>query len=928
MNVSQNYKLSSVALREINDVCETLEKLWNNFDKLKSPPNFRHLIVEFRPKAADQLSHMRYELSKSLIETDLHYRRANGIAASRKAYIDMLLLEDQSVLQHFDWRPLQDEDETIAPGEALQPTKKGDDETREGISVDTSGFIVSESRDHPWSFLNPPFQQGDLGSLGSDYRIMEEIGRGGMGTVFLAEDKRLLRKVAIKVLHAVNDTNASEAQQRFLREARAMAAIESDHVIPVYQVGDHKGIVYLVMPVLRGETLGSRMLREKTLSQQVSVRITKEIAIGLSHAHELGQIHRDIKPENIWLEEPNSKVKILDFGLVRTEKDTFNTITGTVVGTPRYMSPEQVKGEKVDATTDLFSLGTVLYQMLSGQPAFDGNSLHATLLAVSNCEYQPLSEKSLAIAPSLAAYVDELLSKEAMDRPSTAESVVKTLDSFASSKEQISTSHTAPKTTRDFSGNSRSRIWVGAALFGFLILLSVLVLKFRVNDGTVVVELGGDAAIQQVEIDGNQVNFERNGKKIEFKVNPGTHRLTLKTPSGDVLQTNLTDEKLTVYSGTNNGTIRAWIESVTTDKSDGKAKVTNSGVQNVEQALQLNVLRWILKHEGASASVSLGGGGAVKIESAEEIPSSAFWIYDVNMRGCQFINEELRYLSDITLIRSMEFSDSSLNDTGLASVTKNGQKPLLQLSSFSAYGCDISDRGFDYLKDSPLNYVVIPSTKIKSVAALQNKRITRFHANVSLVRAVKEQCPEVLVGSVVFHESPPEIDLSFITPEMASWFSARAKGERAFEYRRAVLPEENLETWKNLEKTSSAGVTFSFLSDGVGKLATDLGDSNLGSVKWIIFNGNASFSGKVTDLLTHFPNLTGLNFHGTNLRSDAFDKIKEIREQLQLTKINFGSVSGEFNRASAQALANSLPDCQILWKQELLTPSKSKSSRD
>lgn len=227
-----------------------------------------------------------------------------------------------------------------------------------------------------------------------------------------------------------------------------------------------------------------------------------------------------------------------------------------------------------------------------------------------------------------------------------------------------------------------------------------------------------------------------------------------------------------------------------------------------------------------------------------------------------------------------------------------------------------------------MNYVVIPSTKIKSVAALQNKRITRFHANVSLVRAVKEQCPEVLVGSVVFHESPPEIDLSFITPEMASWFSARAKGERAFEYRRAVLPEENLETWKNLEKTSSAGVTFSFLSDGVGKLATDLGDSNLGSVKWIIFNGNASFSGKVTDLLTHFPNLTGLNFHGTNLRSDAFDKIKEIREQLQLTKINFGSVSGEFNRASAQALANSLPDCQILWKQELLTPSKSKSSRD
>ena len=195
-----------------------------------------------------------------------------------------------------------------------------------------------------------------------------------------------------------------------------------------------------------------------------------------------------------------------------------------------------------------------------------------------------------------------------------------------------------------------------------------------------------------------------------------------------------------------------------------------------------------------------------------------------------------------------------------------------------------------------------------------------------MVRAVKEQCPEVLVGSVVFHESLPEIDSSFITPEMASWFPARVKGERAFEYRRAVQPEENRETWKNLEKTNPAGITFSFLSDGVGKVASDLGDVKVESVKWMIFNGNARFSGKITNFLSHFPNLTGLNFHGTYLGRDAFENIKEVREQIQLTQINFATVSGQFDRAAAQTLANALPDCEISWKQELLSPNHSQSA--
>lgn len=632
MNLSQTYKLSSASIRDINDVCESLEKLWESFDKLKSPPNFRHLVVKFRSSSNDKPEHVEHELYKSLIDTDLRYRKSNGIAVSRKEYIDMLLLEDQSVLQYFDWKDRLNKDLTVEPDRYSQPIQEDDfvlrnevgpnEETQDGVSLDTNDLVASGIREHSWSFLDPPLKQDDLGSLGDAYRVITQIGRGGMGTVFLAEDTKLLRKVAIKVLHAVHDNKASEAQRRFLREARAMAAIESEHVITVYHVGEHNGIAYLVMPALRGETLGSRIALQHQMSQEEAARIAKEIAIGLSRAHKLGQIHRDIKPENVWLEEPDSKVKLLDFGLVRPSSDTFNTMTGTVVGTPQYMSPEQVKGEKVGATTDLFSLGTVLYQMLSGEPAFRGNSLHATLLAVSNCEYQSLLEKDLAVAPKLAAYVDQLLSKEPENRPPTADSVVQFLDSFVGSSDQAEATQLSTKTSKDSNGNARSKIWVGTAFFGFLILLSILLLKFRSEDGTVVVELG-DIAIEQVEIDGNHVNYTRNGKSIEFKVNPGTHRLTLTTPSGDVLRTNLSDKKLTVYSGKNSGAIRAWVES----GRPKKPNVTSS--ENVEQALQSNALRWILKHPGARASVTLGGGEGINVKSVEEIPDSPFSIYGV-----------------------------------------------------------------------------------------------------------------------------------------------------------------------------------------------------------------------------------------------------------------------------------------------------------
>ena len=807
------------------------------------------------------------------------------------------------------------------------------DETRAIDSIETSvpgsktAFHVSKV--HSWPFLDQPIRKGDLGSLGDDYRILKKIGSGGMGTVFLAEDTKLLRNVAIKVIHQSGDEGNTESQQRFLREARAMAAIESEHVVTVYHVGHHEGIVFLVMPVLRGETLGSRLNREKTLTQEEAIRIAKEIATGLNHAHKLSQIHRDIKPENVWLEAPNAKVKILDFGLVRTEADTFKTVAGAVIGTPQYMSPEQVKGKSATATSDLFSLGAVLYQMLSGQPPFEGSSIHATLLAVSNCEFQSLTERELDIEPELARFVDELLSKNPQSRPKSAESVVSRLADLSDlttpstpNQTVLTTPGNQPQTQSGSGWKQFSKVLVGSAFLGFLVLLSILVLKFRSQDGVVIVELEGEVEIQQIEIDGNKVSFDRSGNHVEFKVDPGSHRLTLRTPSGDVLQTNLTQEKLTVYSGKNNDKIRAWFEPSEKVKLGSASEPIPTNLEQMSpQERELNGLKWILKHEGAFAKVSFEDGSSKEIRSIGDIPEKPFQIYKVALINCDFNNEELQNLSGLNKIDSMSCYGSSLNDTGLAALTDHGKKPTRKLRQFLAQGCDISEKGFDYLSASPLDYVHIHNTKILKPSALVGKSVSTFGANVGLLQKIKDECPEVLssVHSLSIYERQDFLELGTpqITPAMASWFPAEDQ-HLSFCYTRPVGPEENRKTWRELSKISPTYVSFGFFQGGVGNLATDLQELRIESLEYLQFTHVANFSGPITELLVHVPNIKKLDFHYSHLSRDAFKGIENIRNQSKLEEVHFSEVSKGFDRPAAQELADALPKCRVFWDKELL----------
>ena len=282
-------------------------------------------------------------------------------------------------------------------------------------------------------FFAPPTVEGELGRFGK-YRIQKLLGRGGMGAVYLAFDERLQRKVALKVMlprAAANPTS----KVRFLREARAAARISSDYVVNIYEADEIDGTPFIALQYLQGYPLDEYLKKKGLPSLPQAIRIGRETALGLVAAHELGLIHRDIKPGNVWLEAPNGRVKILDFGLAKpvTEADEKElTASGAVVGTPSYLSPEQGLGLTLDGRADLFSLGCMLYRLCTGRLPFERPGLMATMMAIINEAPPPVRELNPQIPEALAHLIHELLAKEASDRPASAAVVAERLAAMES----------------------------------------------------------------------------------------------------------------------------------------------------------------------------------------------------------------------------------------------------------------------------------------------------------------------------------------------------------------------------------------------------------------------------------------------------------------------------------------------------------------
>ena len=303
------------------------------------------------------------------------------------------------------------------------------------------------------AFLAPAQGEDELGRLGG-YRILKVLGHGGMGVVFQGEDPKLGRRVAIKAM-LPHLAESKSAQQRFLREARAAAALEHDHIVPIFHVGEDRGAPFIVMPFLQGEPLDQRLERDGKLPVAEVLRIGRQTAQGLAAAHKKGLIHRDIKPANIWLEDHDSplsprgrgaggegfRVKILDFGLARPAMDNAQlTQQGAIIGTPAYMAPEQATGGAVDARCDLFSLGCVLYRMVTGQTPFKGTDTISTLMSVASDKPPAPREIDPDIPAGLSDLIMQLLAKHPEARSESAQAVVQAL-------QEIET-HSAPRTSR------------------------------------------------------------------------------------------------------------------------------------------------------------------------------------------------------------------------------------------------------------------------------------------------------------------------------------------------------------------------------------------------------------------------------------------------------------------------------------------------
>ena len=252
--------------------------------------------------------------------------------------------------------------------------------------------------------------------LGGRYRLVQRIASGGMGTVWAAEDETLQRPMAVKVL---NEGLANEPRfaERFRREARHAAGLSHPNIAGVFDYGEDDGRPYIVMELVDGEDLAERLARVKQLDPHEAASIGAQVAGALAHAHAAGIVHRDIKPANVMLTQ-EGEVKVTDFGIAAPlQGSTGLTVTGSVMGTSRYISPEQAAGDRATPASDVYSLGVVLYEALAGEPPFVRESPVATALAHIHDQPRPLRKARPDTPSELAAVVQSSMAKEPEDRP-------------------------------------------------------------------------------------------------------------------------------------------------------------------------------------------------------------------------------------------------------------------------------------------------------------------------------------------------------------------------------------------------------------------------------------------------------------------------------------------------------------------------------
>ena len=322
----------------------------------------------------------------------------------------------------------------------------------------------------------------DPGTKLGRYEIRSQLGAGGMGEVYRARDTQLGRDVAIKVLPPTFSVDQVRLR-RFEQEACAAGALNHPNILIVHDIGTHDGAPYVVSELLEGETLRKR-IGGTPLAQRRAIDYALQIANGLAAAHEKGIVHRDLKPDNVFVTNDN-RVKILDFGLAKlTQADgnqaqtdiptrRVDTDPGVVMGTVGYMSPEQLKGRSVDQRSDIFSFGTILYEMLSGRRAFHGESAAETMSAVLKEDPPELSDTNKSVSPALERLVNHCLEKNRQARFHSARDLAFALEAISGSSAPSESTLTISTPARSKVGFSKHLAWIVAAILALLLLATL-----------------------------------------------------------------------------------------------------------------------------------------------------------------------------------------------------------------------------------------------------------------------------------------------------------------------------------------------------------------------------------------------------------------------------------------------------------------------
>jgi Leucine-rich repeat (LRR) protein/tRNA A-37 threonylcarbamoyl transferase component Bud32 len=639
----------------------------------------------------------------------------------------LIVGEGSSGLQRDGQAPQADADRLALDGLigrllGMKGISTGSVSVRPGGETHSESDAASAEMPRRYPFLEAPVDRDELGRLGG-HRVLRPLGEGGMGIVFEAEDLQLRRRVALKVMKPTL-AKRPEARRRFLREARLAASLEHDHVVAVHLVGESGALPFLTMPLLKGESLETLLMRERVLPPSEVIRIASEVASALAAAHGRKIVHRDIKPSNVWLESGGGRVKVLDFGLARlTDGESILSDPQTVVGTPAYMAPEQVRGEPLDGRTDLFALGCLMYRMSVGRSPFLRSEMPATLLAVTSEDAPSPVSINPAVPAALSELVMKLLRKKPAERPATAEVVLDALREIGLTEHRrqsqpsiqsaplpaqpLERSPSSSEGGRPQVGASarrirpRTAIAVGALLLAGAALVCGITLIVKHKDGRV----------ERIELqDGDSVEIA-GAKPGDLKVAPIAAKVaepTLSTP----VQSDAAPvaPAPTLPPGQRGRKAAEWVLSL-----KGKVRVEVG-----------NQLRWVTTIKDLPSGdfrleaidlqgIPVADAGLAHLEGLNNLTV-------LELKGAPITDEGLRHLEGLTGLKMLRLSFLKITDAGLVHL-----RGLKNLDFIDLWGSPMSGSGLVHLQALPrLEHLALSPAADGGLAAIRGIKSLKF----------------------------------------------------------------------------------------------------------------------------------------------------------------------------------------------------------